>query len=137
MLPKQVRRRLFRLPGLTDLGVRDKRLLTRSCTPLTYWPGAVLVDSTVADLRVRIVLDGIVELRRDDERLGQVGKGTMLGLARTDTNNDVDAVALSQVRTVLVATPVLQVIAQRSGSLAYWLERDRELAQRIAARREA
>ena len=142
VLPKPVRYRLFRLPGLSDLGVRYRRLLARSSTPMTYTPESTIVESGMTDLRIRMVLDGIVELRAGDRVAGQVGKGTLLGVSSSVGKNEprgseFTAVALTMVRTVVVAAPVLYVISQRSSSLAYWLERDSELAERVNQQRWA
>lgn len=137
MLPKPVRSRLFRLPGLADVGVRDRRLLAKSSTPMTYHPTSVIVDPDVPDHRLRIVLDGRVRLHRGDEPIGEVGSGTLLGLQSPDPTSHLRAVALTPVRSVVVPSPVLQVVAQRNGSVAYWLQRDSDLVGRIEFSREA
>lgn len=135
MLSRQVRSRLFTLPGLTDVGVRDRRLLSRSGTPMTYLSGATLVDPAVPDVRLRIVLDGLVRIDVDGESVGDVGAGSLLGLPQS-TQASITAVARTDVRTVVLAIPVLRVVAQRDDTVAFWMQRDSDIAG-MARRRPA
>ena len=132
MLSRQVRSRLFTLPGLADVGVRDRRLLSRSATPMSYTPGSTLVDPDVPDVRLRIVLDGLVTVAVDDEPIGEVGHGSLLGLPQVGST-PIRATARTDVRTVLLAVPVLRVVAQRNDTVAFWMQRDADLA--VVARR--
>lgn len=94
---------------------------------MTYLSGATLVDPAVPDVRLRIVLDGLVRIDVDGEPVGDVGAGSLLGLPQS-TQASITAVARTDVRTVVLAIPVLRVVAQRDDTVAFWMQRDSDIA---------
>ncbi len=127
MLPKPVRSSVFRLPGFSELSATERRMVVRSSHAMAFVEGTKIVEQGQVDRRVLIVLDGVVELFVDDDSAGHAGRGTLLGdIDAESTRVATTAVAVTNVRTVQMPSLLMRSLADRSSTVAYWLERDAE-----------